>query len=490
MRLNRLISVALGLGLLAVGAMRPGMAQTSSPFQPPQEKLGTYIINSSAGLDTGCTYRSGGPLIIRFAIPATMNHAEVNSDGTLRDPQRLIRNKVIGSQAILRMPVYDIDSGAVTDGTYSAEVDRLTFNGVFKKNLTGLNGTWTDDSIVLPIGELRFQSSNSPGVLNELRIDIDVANSDEYWCMAVDWVSTAFDAAAPYVLAHGINAQADTWDAGSAPRVLTTLDASGVLYTRFSVTANGTVAGNAAQLLAQIQAFLQPLKATVVHVIAHSKGGLDTQGLQALGPPFTILSLSTLSTPHLGSPAADLSIIQKHDADEKTNAGADPNGFAADYIDTWTFGQGPQLPGLEDLTTYRATAAIATGQRGNIGRIFTIGADADLNHDGQLTSNESAGLFPSSVHYAAERAWRVLRDFSSAPIVSVVQVPGRFWGTRTVLTYRTDQAPTPQANDIVVTTRSANPDYGTPLGDVLRNHSTVKNGDTVQSILDRTVPLR
>lgn len=227
-----------------------------------------------------------------------------------------------------------------------------------------------------------------------------------------------------------------------------------------------------------------------MHIIAHSKGGLDAQAMQALGPSFTILSLSTLSTPHQGSVAADLSIIQKRTADDKINSGADPNGFAASYLNTWTFGQGPQLPGLADLTTHAATAAISTGLRGNIGNTFTIGADADLNGDNDLTSNESSPLFPGVAHYAARRAWRVLRDFTAAPILSITTKPGSLWGTRTVLTYSTIVSAQPLPNDIVVTRQSANPGYGAPLGDVLANHSTVKSGANVDRILDTTIPLQ
>lgn len=484
-RIHRL-SLALLAGMLAAAAAQ---AQTSSPFPPPQEKLGTYVINAGAGLDTGCTYRGGGPLVIRLTLPKVVNDTQLNSDGTLKDAAAMVRNRVLSAQATLRFPVFDIDDKAVTDGTYAPEVDRVTFNGRFKKVLAGFNNTWTDDSIVVPIEELKF------GQANELRIDIDTANAGrgEYWCMAVDWVAIEFEVAAPYVLAHGISSGADTWEGASAVGVLDTLDRRGVLYTRFSLgtgqSGNGSVAANARELNTQIDNWLKPLKADRVHVIAHSKGGLDTQHLQALAPTFKLLSLSTLSTPHLGSVAADLSIIQKTDADDKINSGADPSGFASSYLDTWTFGQGPQLPGLRDLTTYRATSALASGLLGNISSTFTFGANADLNGDNALSNAEASPLFPAAAAYAARRAWLVLRDFSAAPM-ALTTVPGRFWGTRTVLTYNTIVAPAPQPNDIVVTQTSANPGYGTSLGNVMANHSTVKSGANVGVILDRTIPIR
>jgi triacylglycerol lipase len=474
--------VSLAAGLLPLAAQ----SQTTSPFAPPTEKLGTYVVNSGSGLDTGCTYRGGGPLLINITIPKLVNDAQLNADGTLKDAAKLVASGVLSAQFSLRFPVFDIDDKAVTSG-FAPEVDRVSFNGKFKKTLAGFDGTWTDDTITIPIEELKF------GQPNEIRIDIDTANSSEFWCMQVDWVAVEFEATAPYILQHGISSGAGTWDEASANGVIAALEERGVLFERFSLGAgasgNGSVAANANELNTRIANFLQPLKAKQVHVIAHSKGGLDTQGLQAIGPEFEVLSLSTLSTPHLGSVAADMSMVQKAEADSKVNSGADPNGFAASYIDTWTFGQGPQLPGLADLTTSAASSALSTGLRNNIARTFTYGADADLNGDDDLTQPESDPLFPSIAHYAARRAWLILRDFQSTPM-TLTTVPGMLWGTRTVLTYNTIVAPSPQANDIVVTLRSANPGYGTPLGNNQANHSTVKNGMNVGRILDLTIPLK
>ena len=120
-----------------------------------------------------------------------------------------------------------------------------------------------------------------------------------------------FDAAAPFVLAHGINAQADTWDQANAADVLTAMDESGVLYSRFSTGENGSVAANAQDLENQIGVFLDTVKSKKVNIIAHSKGGLDSQLLAKISKPeFEVLSLSTLSTPHRGSVVADLQLLQ------------------------------------------------------------------------------------------------------------------------------------------------------------------------------------
>ena len=460
-------------------------AQTTSPFTPPEEDLGVYVVNSGGGLDTGCTYRSGGPLEIRIPVPPIVSRTQLLPDGRLRNAAALIANNVVGGQAIIRFPVFDIDSTAVIAPPQQPEVDRVSFNGTFRKVLSGVNNQWTDDSMVVPIEEIRF------GTDNILRIDIDTANTALLWCMAVDWVAIQFNVAAPYVLTHGINADRTTWEGGSAPGVLAALDERGVAYNYFTVGRNERSSDNARLLDTRIADYLREMKSKKVHIIAHSKGGLDTQELQARAPDFTILSLSTLSTPHGGSVAADLSIIQKTEADRKSNLGQDPQGFAAAYLDTWTFGQGPQLPGLRDLTVRRASEARRLRLRANIANTFTFSANADLNEDEELTANESAGLFPGVAHYAAERAWQVLRNFASAPIVETTEESCFFClgGTRTVLRYRTVPS-TPQENDIVVTLDSAHPSYGRPLGIDMANHSTIKNVDNIGTILDRTIPLR
>jgi len=64
----------------------------------------------------------------------------------------------------------------------------------------------------------------------------------------------------------------------------------------------GTIAGNAAQLKAEILEILQAENCQKVNIIAHSKGGLDARYMiSCLDMAPHVASLTTLSTPHHGS---------------------------------------------------------------------------------------------------------------------------------------------------------------------------------------------
>ena len=67
----------------------------------------------------------------------------------------------------------------------------------------------------------------------------------------------------------------------------------------------GTIENNAKQLKAQIEEILTKEKAEKINLIAHSKGGLDCKYLiKELNMEDCVASLTTLCTPHKGSPMA------------------------------------------------------------------------------------------------------------------------------------------------------------------------------------------
>ena len=108
----------------------------------------------------------------------------------------------------------------------------------------------------------------------------------------------------PILLVHGL-AMKDTFFMRSFGRIDRILRIQGYTVYTSQIDAVGSVAGNAAQLKAEIEQFLRDTGAEKVNLIAHSKGGLDAKYMiEHLGMAEKVASLTTLCTPHQGSPVA------------------------------------------------------------------------------------------------------------------------------------------------------------------------------------------
>lgn len=108
----------------------------------------------------------------------------------------------------------------------------------------------------------------------------------------------------PIVLVHGL-AMKDTFFMKSWGRIDRMLRIQGYTVYKSDVDGFGTVAGNAAQLKGEIEAILRETGAGKVNLIAHSKGGLDAKYMiRNLDMADKVASLTTLCTPHQGTPIA------------------------------------------------------------------------------------------------------------------------------------------------------------------------------------------
>ena len=108
----------------------------------------------------------------------------------------------------------------------------------------------------------------------------------------------------PIVLIHGL-AMRDTFFMKSWGSIDRILRIQGYEVYKSQVDALGTVKTNAAQLKEEILTVLRETGADKVNIIAHSKGGLDAKYMiQYLEMAPYVASLTTLCTPHAGSPIA------------------------------------------------------------------------------------------------------------------------------------------------------------------------------------------
>ncbi|MGD8589541.1 MAG: alpha/beta hydrolase [Chromatiales bacterium] len=457
-------------------------------INPPPTSDTTFVADDGSGLDTGCTYRNGGPL--RIEVPIDRYVGEVDTDGHLVNLNDLIANHVIGDKAYVRLPAWDIDING-GGSSYAPEHDRLFINGQDMGLLTGDNQIWKLNEFQVSVEHLKFPSMGANGntptpAINEIQINIDESNTDLVWCMAVDWVEISFEAMSPMLLVHGTNAQSDSWE----PVFTDYLHNHHIPFSNdIDLVANGSIDGNARLLKSRVQALADSFGVDHVHVVSHSKGGLDSRRFLSTyynpNPPNgepEVLSLYTITTPHHGTILSDLSVANRTYNDPQSN---DP--IVQEYLDNdwWAnaFGKGPQNPALTEQTTYNIATFNVNNPFTNGANFYTFSADADLDNDGAISRDEATPLVPDSVFYdegeVGTLLYRVLGNVASISVTRHTNLLGlNEWHVITPTA-----PPSFQHNDLVVTVESARHPSGHELLSADRNHSTAKDGATAQKIL-------
>lgn len=388
-------------------------AVRTSPFDPPEDGDESFSNDSGPGLDTGCSFRSDGPLMFNIEVKRFVG--ELNPDGTLKNADALIAAGAISRTVKLIMPNYDVDSNASIPGV-APERDRVSINGVAVGFLEGENNQWVLNSFEVDVRKIKFaergaDGNNPTGGVNEIRIDIDTANAEENWCTATDWANGSFKALSPIILIHGNNSNGAFFD---RQHFTDELLAQGVLKFDNSInlaagapSPGGTfIANNARELNQKIPAIVRGFGVKKVHLIAHSKGGLDSRAYLAdyqrrYQKEFKILSLTTLSTPHDGSAVADVSIERQVAAQQIGNFGKiEYEGFP-EWLGSLTFVMEKALgidDGRRNLTTNYVTNTFG---RRNVPKLSglgvaynTVAANADRNNNQQIdsTPDEFSGL--------------------------------------------------------------------------------------------------
>lgn len=492
-----------------------------SPLHPPEPVAESsyefFTIDTGTGLDTGCTPRNGGPL--KFSIEIDRFVGAVNSDGFLTEHETLIKNKVISSKAKLIMPAFDVDSSASPEPPIQPEIDKVFFNGEELKPFTGQNDTWIMNEFEIPIEKIKFpQQRGSDGnkptpAENEIRVDIDTGNpSEEVWCTAVDWAQLQFQVVAPILFVHGITGNPATWEVADA---LDVLKERRIPYDHnIQLEPNGSVANNGRQLAQIVTNKALSFGTKKVHLVVHSKGGLDSRRyLSAHYKPkeVQVLSLHTLSTPHHGSVHADISIAQRTINDSKSGDAKVQIYMGTDWLLN-KVNKGPQRPGLDDLQTTKMREFNSANKFPTSVKLYTYGADADLNNDGKISDAEAKPLIDYSGTATTVGAvvggvlvggtgaiiggvaasqidaiigtlmYQLLRDVSSIRVTRNTNL----WGLNEWHVVTPNPTGSPQDNDLSVTdTSSQHPSQTAHFGPLDRNHSNIKDGASLTTVLER-----
>lgn len=455
-----LLPLLFATSLFAGDVFRPGVGQArTSEFRPEEEDDTLFVVDDGPGLDTGCTYRDGGPLKIHILIRRYVG--PVNPDGTLQRPDLLVSEGVLSSVAHLRMPVYDVDTaGDPTDPSVPPEVDQVTFNGEPIGQLSGVTDEWKHNEFTIPIRFLKFPDVGRPPVDNVLEIAIDQNSAENTWCTAVDWAELQFEAVAPVFFVHGLNSEGAEWQ-----------DAFTNVFTahhipndkRIDLPPFGSIVGNGRVLGQILYSLADEYGARKCHLIAHSKGGLDARAFLSDSydeERLKVLSLTTLSTPHRGTPVADFGVL----------LGSSLFGGSRIFNVVRAL-----LPAFDDLTTWGVSRFNARNHSTGGAALASFGADADLNNDQSISTSE-ADPYPRAF---AAFAYQLIGQGERAIVVTVT--PGD-WGTFTFPSIDITITPFVR-NDTLVSELSAN--FGTYLGTRAANHSTIKSSNLAEVIVDR-----
>lgn len=162
------------------------------------------------------------------------------------------------------------------------------------------------------------------------------------------------------------------------------------------------------------------------HIIAHSMGGLDSRWMLSPANPnrirAAIRSLTTVSTPHRGSPVADLI-----DCPEKLSAfGRLPFGLIANPLQPVLNALGISLNGMRDLTTKSCQDFNATCADNDAVAYFSVAGS------GRAGFPETAAVFLLSHRY--------ISALTNQPNDGMVTVQSAQWGTFDPTTWPADHA--------------------------------------------------
>lgn len=295
----------------------PGSTRAASPWPPPTASDIVFVVSEGPGLDVLVGH---GPLHI--TLETTRYLGPTNSDGTLKNAQALVQRGLLSDYAILDIPSFDVDYA--TNPPNPPQRDTVFFNGEAVASfrlpnhpyLRGAHEKWElhRNRFLIPIEKVRFPSQpgadNEAPVAGENEISIDVDIHDVGWVVQIDWISLTLKATSPVLLVHGNSSNGgffarQKFTEGLTQRKLLWNNSISFAPNQTTIEANGR------ELARLVPPLAKQFGVDSVHIVAHSKGGLDAR--QMLGAHYQgqmestvkVLSLTTLSTPHEGSVLAD-----------------------------------------------------------------------------------------------------------------------------------------------------------------------------------------
>lgn len=272
------------------------------PYSAPPHNDSTFVVDRAAGCSTD------GDHSITFSIPV---------DRVVGTPDLLIKNGLMQSTAVLRLPAFDVDSAG--GGGINPERDQVYFNGNLVQSafLTGAKGSWALNTFTIQSRWVNFPPDPDPkdvggkiptSVVNTVKILIDTGNTKTFSCTSVDWAALSIRVAHPVLLVHGFNSNGDIWHERwtNADRK-GQLDLLSLPAATTNVGGFSTILDNAQRIKAKIDGLRLRWGVDKLNIVAHSKGGLDSRAY--IEDNNTVATLVQIASPNFGTPLATLTHI-------------------------------------------------------------------------------------------------------------------------------------------------------------------------------------
>jgi len=345
---------------------------------------------------------------------------------------------------------------------------------------------WTRDTLRVPIEALNFAERGYYGAKARVgHNQLTIVPDEHFVCpgeFEVDWVSLNFSAAPPLILINGIHEHNSDW----APEFISEFAAKSVqASTDVDLTLDGRVETHANELRSQLLTAATEFGASTVHLVCHSQGGLDARyylRAYATSDQPHITSVTFLSTPHGGSALADIIVDARHGHNPVTG---DDDIERIAFWALWRYNT-PQEPGLRDLMTYRARDLNAFfGTHLGI-TFYAFGADADLDGDRRITTDEARGIPGATLAWLWNSVYHMLGTTRSIDFNEHGEATPYWDGVHPA-------TPTAgfRANDLAVTAESSGLTDRTVNGGVhyietlAANHHTMESAYTARAIVLR-----
>jgi hypothetical protein len=349
-------------------------------WQEPASDV-NFIVDAGATLDTPCRFRDEGH--IEIAIPVNRVVGEVNDNGNLIQAQKLVKLSLLSPTASLAIPIYDVD--------LPEEIDEVWFNGTHLGHLMGGDGIWELNRFEIPIEQVKFPQRNPTGIpqpaINSIIIKIDTISTEPTWCTSVDWAALSFKTMSPIILIQDSQLEKDFFSRYNFTQVL---QQKYLLFDNSINMAVDTIKNNGMALDSYLPQLIASFGVDSIHLIVHSQSGLDAREYLAnyqhqYDDNLTILSYTSLGTPHNGSVLADIVTHRAIAIENDRILFQDSPDFMATAV---------QVSGLNSSISDLTTSTTAGFNLMNIPRlptnsiINTIAADADKNANNQMDRHQ------------------------------------------------------------------------------------------------------